>query len=419
MSKNLLQDMVRIKRSTQRSVPIKEKTKEKEKISNTIKENSGNKGSKYRIYFVALISVVFLLFALSFLFSGAKITLTPKVKEIPMKENLSVTKDGNLSDLSFDLMVIPGEESKTIQGGEEKDIAVTATGVVLVYNIFSSSPQVLDIDTRLEGSNGKIYKTNKKITVPGMIGNKPGSIEVGIYGASAGIEYNSTPLDFKIFGFKGTLKYSKFYARSKGEITGGFKGRSSVVSSLDKATAVSALKVTLKVKLLKKGTDQVPNGFILFKDAMFLNIDDRDIIFTPDKNNTVSVKIKGTLYGFIFEEKKLTKKIAQDIIDKYDGSEIYIPNIKDLTFSLSDKESVSFAEVADINFTLLGTPKIIWKINEEKFITDILGKKKKDLDQILSQYPDIDSVELILRPFWKTSFPEKSDSIEVIVNYPQ
>ena len=419
MSKNLLQDMVRIKRSTQRPVPIKEKTKEKEKISNTIKENSGNKGSKYRIYFVALISVVFLLFALSFLFSGAKITLTPKVKEIPMKENLSVTKDGNLSDLSFDLMVIPGEESKTIQGGEEKDIAVTATGVVLVYNIFSSSPQVLDIDTRLEGSNGKIYKTNKKITVPGMIGNKPGSIEVGIYGASAGIEYNSTPLDFKIFGFKGTLKYSKFYARSKGEITGGFKGRSSVVSSLDKATAVSALKVTLKVKLLKKGTDQVPNGFILFKDAMFLNIDDRDIIFTPDKNNTVSVKIKGTLYGFIFEEKKLTKKIAQDIIDKYDGSEIYIPNIKDLTFSLSDKESVSFAEVADINFTLLGTPKIIWKINEEKFITDILGKKKKDLDQILSQYPDIDSVELILRPFWKTSFPEKSDSIEVIVNYPQ
>ncbi|MFA4975537.1 MAG: hypothetical protein WC839_02110 [Candidatus Paceibacterota bacterium] len=416
MPRNLLQDMKKVK------TPINERRKIEHEIEKIYykEEQSNNKGFKYRIYFVALISVIFLLFALSFLFSGAKITINPKIKEIPFNENLSAIKNLNTIDFSFDSVVISGEESKTIQGGEEKDVAIASEGTVLIFNSFSSSPQVLDIDTRLEGSNGKIYKTNKKVIVPGMTkDNKPGSVEVGIYGKEAGEEYNSVPLDFSIVGFKGTPKYSKFYARSNGEITGGLKGKSPVVSSLDKETAVSELKNTLETKLLNKIKDQIPSGFILFKDAIFLKIDDQNISFTPDKDNKMLVNIKGTLYGFLFDEKKLTKKIALDIIDKYDGSEIYIQNIRDLTFSLSNKESISFVDAKNIDFTLSGTPKIVWRVDETKFVADVLGKKKKDFNQILLQYSNIDSAEVVVRPFWKSSFPEKSKSIEVIINYPK
>jgi hypothetical protein len=430
MPRNLLQDMVRVKTIRSIPVPIREREKkeparnitqrdaDEEKIPNEIKP--GNKKSKYRIYFVALISVIFLLFALSFLFSKAKITVVPKVQEIPLSnENLSATKDSSTQDLSFDLVMIPGEGSKTIQGGEMRNVAVAARGTVVIYNAYGSSPQNLDIDTRLEGSNGKIYKTVKKITVPGMIKDKPGSVEVGIYGAGTGEGYNSAPLDFKIFGFKGTPKYSKFYGRSKGEITGGFTGKSPVVSALDKATAVSELKATLQADLLKKVTGQIPGGFVLFKDAIFTGINDQDINFTLDKDNTAIVNIKGTLYGFIFDEKKLAKKIAQDIIDKYDGSEVYIPNIRDLTFSLADKNNISFGDVKTINFTLSGTPRIVWKVDEAKFISDLLGKKKTDFNQVLAQYSSIDTAQLVIRPFWKSSFPDKSSSIQVIVNYPK
>jgi hypothetical protein len=429
MVKNLLQDMVRVRN------PIKERKVENarekttrnvfsiantggEEISKGTKQN--NKKSKYRIYFIALVSVVFLLFALSFLFSGAKVTIIPKIKEIPLNDNLSAIKDSNLSDLSFDLVVISGEEQKIIQGGEIKNVSITAKGTILIYNNYNSSSQVLAIDTRLEGSNGKIYKTTKKITIPGITKDeKPGSVKVDIYGAEAGAEYNSIPLDFKILSFKGTPKYSKIYARSIGEITGGFKGKSPVVSSLDKMTAISELKAILEAKLLKKVVDQIPNGFILFKDAVLTNIDEKDVSFTSDENNNISINIKGTLYGFLFNEKKLTKKIAQDIIDKYDGSEVYIPNIRDLTFFLSDKENISFADVKNISFTLSGTPRIIWKVDEEKLVTDILGKKKKDFNQILAQYPNIDSAVLVVRPFWKSSFPDQSKNIQILVNYPQ
>ncbi len=407
-----------IDRKIERKMERPDRPGGEERIPEKIKRNS--RGFKYKIYLVAFISIIFLLFALSFLFSGAKITIVPKVKEIPLNDNLSADKDSNVPGLSFDLVVISGEENKTIQGGEMKDVAIAASGTVLIYNSYSSSPQGLDVDTRLEGSNGKIYKTSKKITVPGMIGeDKPGSVEVNIYAAGAGEEYNSPPIDFKIFGFKGTPKYSKFYARSKGDIAGGFKGKSPVVSLLDKTTAVSELKATLESKLSKKVTDQIPNGFILFKDSVFTNIDDKDITFTPDKNNTVLANVKGTLYGFIFDEKKLTKKIAEDIIDNYDESEIYIPNIGDLTFTLADKESVSFADAKNVNFTLVGTPRIVWKVDEVKFTSDLLGQKKTDFNKILSQYPSIDSAVLVLRPFWKTSFPDKSSSIQIIMNYPK
>jgi hypothetical protein len=418
MPKILLQDMVKVPKK--RSQPIIEK---KHKIEEQEEERTPDikspKKSKYRIYFVAFLSILVLLFALSFLFSEAKITLTPKIKEIPINENLSATKDSNDDSLSFDLAVISGEENKTIQGSEVKNVSVNAQGVAIIYNYFNSSPLVLPANTLLSGSNGKIYKTAKKVSVPGLRKDgKPGSVEVDIYAASAGIEYNSTPLDFKITKFKGTSKYSKIYARSKGDITGGFAGQSPVISDLDKAAAVNELKASLEDTLAKKITEQIPTGFILFKNATFIDVQDKDITYTPQENNMVSVDVKGTLYGLLLDQDKLTKKIAEDSIDKYNGEDVYIPNLQDLVFTLSNKDNISFSDVNNINFNLSGTPKIIWKVDQDKFIADLLSKKKSDFNQILSQYPSIDTAELVLRPFWKMDFPDDSKSIKVIVNYP-
>ena len=112
------------------------------------------------------------------------------------------------------------------------------------------------------------------ITVPGMgKDGKPGSVEVKIYGAEAGTEYNSPPLDFKIFGFKGTSKYSKFYGRSKGAVTGGIKGKYPFIPESQKENILSEMKTSLEAKLFQKAKDQIPDGFILFQDAVVLKID--------------------------------------------------------------------------------------------------------------------------------------------------
>ena len=380
---------------------------------------------RYSLWFVAILSIAFFLFALSFLLSSAKIVISPKIKAAVLNESLSATKDTSADNNPFDLVVISGEENKKIQGTEEKDVMLKAKGVVVLYNAFSANPQNLSINTQLSGSNGKIYKTDTKITIPGMTKNgTPSSIEVGIIAAEAGVEYNSAPLDFTILGFKGTPKYSKFYGRSKGEIKGGFTGKIGVVSPLEETRVRQELRNILQAKLLKKATDQIPSGFILFKDATFLKINDDGVDIAPSTGNTVMVNAKGTLYGFLFNEKKLTKKIAENIIEKYDGSEVYIPNIKNLNFSLtpqagsSDQQS-SFDNMQNISFNLSGPFVIVWKVDEDKFLNDILGKNKADFNQILSQYQNIDSASLTLSPFWRRSIPENKKDVQIIVNYPK
>ncbi len=430
MPKGLLQDIVKVKHSLNGGMRETQMSK-KEDYPDSMGQDKNRPAHsagrpRYTLWFAAIISIVFLFFALSYLFLNVVVTINPKVENIALDQNLSASKNGNADALPFDLIIISGEESKAVQTAETKNVSERARGVVSIYNAFSSAPQRLDIDTRLEGSNGKVYKTQKQIVVPGMKGNIPGSVETGIYGKEAGEEYNSGPLDFTIFGFKGTPKYPKFYARSKGEITGGSSGKVPVISDAQKSAATDDLKKILQTELFKKAADQIPNGFILFKDAALLKADDSNINIVSSNDDTFSMKLKGTLYGFLFNIDKLTKKIAENNISEYDGNDVYLADIQGLVFSLpsgqaglSSKDGVSLEDMKNINFNLKGTTKIIWKLDESKLIADLLGKSKKDFNQILLQYPNIDSADLTISPFWKTSLPDKTKNIKVIVNYPK
>ena len=429
MAKHLLEDMVKTKRINRKigvkNAPIlqKEEIQEKIFIKREVYTSETKDKNRYGLWIVAFISVVFCFFAISFLFSKAEVVVNQKTESVVLNENLSASKDANMDVLPFDSVVISGTENTTVKTLGEKKVSTSATGMVYIYNAFSSTSQSLNIDTRLEGSNGKIYKTTAKTTVPGM--NKdgtPGSVAVKIYGSVAGADYNSSPLDFKILGFKGTSKYAKIYARSSGDITGGFIGQAPDMTDADNAAVVNSLTAALQAKLLAQASNQIPSGFILFKNAVFLNINDSNgqpnISSTYDNNsNMTTVTLTGTLYGILFNEQKLTQKIAEDSVDKYDGSDVYIPSIRDLTFTLTNKDNVSFDNVQNINFNLSGKVLVVWRLDADKFMADLLGKSKSDFNKILSQYPNIDSATLTISPIWKTYIPDKAKNIKVIVNY--
>ncbi len=376
------------------------------------------KSSKYGIWIIAGISILFFIFALSFFFARAEVVINPKIKDITLNENFSAVKDVNPNGLSFDLVIISGEDVKEVIGGEREEMALSATGSIFIYNTFSTAPQKLAIGTKLEGSNDKIYKTTEAVTIPGIDEEgTPGKVTVGITALEAGEEYNSDPLDFKITSFKGGAKYDKIYGRSQGKITGGFKGMSPTISDADKEVAFGELRTSLKEKLLTKATDQIPAGFILYKDAAFLTVDEETVEFSSGSVH-VPVKVKGTLYGFLFNEKNLTEKIAKETINDYDGASIYIPNIRDLTFAISQSD-IAFTDVQNITFNLSGNAKIVWKFDDTDFTKSLLGKSKSEFNQILAGYTNVESAQLSLSPFWVRSFPSKLKDIKVIVNYPK
>jgi len=435
MSKNILQDIKRTKTN-----PIKVNLEEKfERATEIVRkenpgrsrvvnpkfasvydsfEKEGRKNPFYTLWVVALISVVFLFFALSFLFSSAEVMINPKTKDFVFNKNFLATKGANTDSISYSSIVLSGEESKKVLAGEEKEYLEYAKGSVLIYNL-SSAVQTLAINTKLEGSNGKIYKTKTKVTVPKTsTGGIPGKVSVEIYGAEPGVEYNSSPLDFKILGFKGTPKYGKFYARSVGEIAGGLKGKARQVNASDKEKAIIELKTALAEKLFKKAKDQTPKDFILFPDASFLNLDEEKVD-SASSEGEVLLSIKGTFYGLLFKEKEISKKITSLLLEEGDKSDVFLYNISNLKFSLENKDLIAFTDANEINFNLSGDLKMVWRVDQNKILSEILGKNKKDFNKILSEYPDIESANLSIKPIWKTTIPENNKKIKILVNYPK
>ena len=89
MPKNLLQDMVKIKRTRTRvEKPVKAEIAEFYPGA-ILPVKNDNKKTRYALWFVAFISASFLFFAISFLFSKATITINPKIQDIVLNENLS------------------------------------------------------------------------------------------------------------------------------------------------------------------------------------------------------------------------------------------------------------------------------------------------------------------------------------------
>jgi hypothetical protein len=121
----------------------------------------------------------------------------------------------------------------------------------------------------------------------------------------------------------------------------------------------------------------------------------------------------------LFNKEKLTKEIINAVLTKENNPEAKILNFEDLKFSQpAGSGSLLINETKDLSFNLSGTVKLIWKIDEEGLVLDLLGKRKKDFNQILLQYPNIESTEIKIRPVWKNSFPSKTKDIKIIINSP-
>jgi hypothetical protein len=425
MTKKIINDIIVNKKSI-RQVPIS-KDKEKKFSVNIVKEkknsvNWSRKGvnPKFVIWAIALICISSLFFTISILFSSATISVDPKYEKIIFSDEIYKISLEPEGDLGYETVSTKKTMSSEISAEEEKEVSLKSSGKIIIYNNFSTAPQRLINNTRFESLDGKIYRINNSIVVPGITnvdGKKvPGSIETLVYADQPGSGYDLRVEDFKgdftIPGFKGDPRYTSFYARLKEDITGGFVGTKRIVSEETKSKEIDSLKLKLKEQLLTEIYSIKSENYVLLEDFYF--IDYKNLPDTPIDDDKVSIQIEGQIKAILFNNNKFSHYIAEKKgIDLKDSVVKFIPG-QNFTSLIESKDQLDLSLEKTVNVIFDGEAFIKWDYDVEQLKKDLAGKKGADLKTIIMKYNNsLNNIQVIFRPVWTRYIPDSLDKINV------
>jgi len=414
-NKNTFQDITPPKRSIQ-DIPIPAgNDKKKSKMATRFAEKRTGKFKK-KLFFLLLAIVVVCGALFALISSSVVITVVPKQEEARIDASFIAVSDSETGGVPFDIMSLDETGSKEVAVTGEEEVQEKASGKIIVFNNYSQDEQRLIINTRFETTDGLVYRIQQSITVPGQTQDAtgkilPGSIEATVYADQAGEKYNIGLSDFTIPGFEGSDRFDKFYARSKTAMTGGFSGVKKVASEQDIEKARAELKTELTQKLTADIRAQTPEGFILFDDALFSS---SEFMGTEEAGETLMALEKVSIYAVIFNKENLNKYIAENTLTGYKGSAISITNLADLEFEIKNKAEVKPWAEGRFVFSLKGKANFEWLFDMDKLKNDFVGQSRDNTNNILSNYPSIDSAKVIIKPFWKNSFPRSTSKIQII-----
>ncbi|MFC1757044.1 hypothetical protein ACFLZC_02740 [Patescibacteria group bacterium] len=384
---------------------------------NVVRRRSGSFLDKLKKGKIVFGLVVFLLlFVLGIktvdLFSKTIIQVKLHEEIINIDTVLKASKD-SLFDLPLETMEIHITEEEITEATGVKTIASKASGTITIFNEFSSQPQSLVTNTRFETPDGKIYRIQKRLTVPGanIVDGvvQPSSIEATVYADEPGEDYNISLTDFRIPGFKEGPRYDKFYARSKTPMTGGFRGEIPIISESDSLILKTSLEKSIASKLIDKAVDQKPDGFLLYEKAVDIqfseNLADNDI---DPKKPKFTLKETGSLFAALLSEEAVSKILVRKYLGEDYQNKVQVKNADQLGFELITLDVENKVMV----FKLIGQAKFVWTIDEDT-LKDALVASPKNMEEVFKSYSSIDHAAVVFKPSWWRFFPEKSSKIRI------
>lgn len=356
------------------------------------------------------------------IFQKVDITMTVKHKSITYKNKQFIaSKDLNGNSINFEIMITSDKESKNIILTQSKDVSIKAKGSITLYNEFSTTPEKLVSGTFLSDNDGKAYKINNAITIPGYkMDNKkiiPGQVVVNISSFLAGDAYNGSPSDFYINSFKGTTKYSKIYGKLKDPLIGGASGPMYTLDDMSKSKINNIAQSSFKEDLLRQVRALVPPGYILYPDALTFSykIEDNFLSKTPE----AEIPIEGSLSVVLLKEKNLMDNVIKISLPDISGNELKEITISDLnkfSFNFVDKNQLITKDMSSVSFLLSGDVDAIWNPDKNVLKTKLLGINKNEILSIFKQDPGIASALVKIFPPWRKYTPDDLSKINIIVN---
>ena len=362
---------------------------------------------------IGIFVVIFASIGALFYFSGAKVEITPNVVSTAVQG--SFTADRSSGDLPFEIVTAKKVATQSVAGSGTKEVSAKASGKLTIYNEQAKAQRLVS-STRFATASGLVFRITSAVSVPAGSASSPGSVTVTVYADQPGASYNVGPSSFTLPGLAGTALAARVYARSTGSMAGGASGTIPVVDTATEAAAVGALTSALAPDLQSSITSQIPAGYVLLPGAATTTYTE----LTPAPSSTtgqVDVKEQGMISAVVFPSAALAKAIATSVTGlDYQGEPVTLSDTSGLSLApltgIPDPSASSFA------FTLTGTANLIYTVDPARISAAVAGKTRSAAEVALTNYPEVKRAVLVLRPFWRSSFPADPSSIAVSVVSP-
>ncbi|MES2060131.1 MAG: hypothetical protein V4438_03810 [Patescibacteria group bacterium] len=359
------------------------------------------------------LAVVVLFFSITSIFKSADVIVTEKSAISHLSGASTFALNPSAEEAGYSAITVSNSASATLPATGEKQVSSSAVGNVQIYNS-GSSVQKLVAGTRLETPSGLIFKLDKAVSVPAAskasAKSVPGSAEASVTAEKPGSDYNIPPTDFTIPGFKGTPKYSTFYGRSKGAMSGGNVGMISKIDDATLARATEDLKAKLYNSLKEKAAAELPNTEQTFDgfDKIVYTVSDPKPENESQPGSAV-IKIDAVAKIYAIDINSFARKLLA-----ISGTHATSTDSFDIDFS-SVKATFESEDAGTLSATLDGDARIIWKLDVDAWKNAIAGKSVRDMPILSTAFPEIDKVSVTIKPLslWNPKLPANPSKIHV------
>ncbi len=371
--------------------------------------------------FVTLTVVSAVIYFFSF---RAEIIVRPRTEGVELSTDLSVETGSDIED-SLPGKVIETdflEEYRVLDATGFKDEETRATGTILVENRHWDNDQPLMEGTRFQTEEGKIFRAEDGLVLPGRQEEEPGIAEVEVIADEPGEEFNVEPTDFRLPGLEGSPSYENVSAYSEEVMTGGAVGERTVVSEKD----IEEARQRVLEDILEEGRQILKNRdeeFIFEDNSQFsYQIENKRISKNPgEAGEEFEVEIRARVKAITFEKNNFKDFLVDRILESAENNQE--DNLKEdravyqesLSYSYILEEMDWEEGVGKINLEMAG--EVYFPVNESRLVDRARGSSRNELQNFLNRREFIRDSSVFFKPFGIGNIPNDPDRIVIVTEF--
>jgi hypothetical protein len=391
-------------------IPPQKFEKERKEIIKEVPVEKIKKPSKFPIGKILILIFIFLIIGGSvfyFRYSKANVEIQPQTNELNFTEKIEI--NSAVEKIDFNSRVIPGKifefEKQVSQNFTSSGkVLKKAEGTIRIYNEYQKD-QVLIKNTRFISTNGKLFYSKNKISIP-----TGKYTDVGVIAAQPGSEYNIDPSVFSIPGLSGMPQYYSITGKSFSPMTGGGEVAVVLQEDLDKAKNTLTEKLLEEVKNYLK--EETKEDFILPDEAISQEINEVSGPKAGDEVESFDLSLNGKIQGLSFKKSDLESFAKEFILSQTPNDKKFQEESLKTNWTVESTES----KPKKISLNLEFGGKIYSAIDENTLKESIAGKSLKDAEVFFTSLPQIIDFQVKFCPPFLSKFPEDINRIKIKLN---